>query len=213
MSGPRNGETFSLDTDTTIGRMGQIRINSDKLSKQHAIFRVEAGKSWYITDLGSKNGTTINDLPTTSALLKEGDMVGVGNIKIRVLSLSAAWKPHLDQLLLNAMDAADNSDMKLEAFRTIPVVSVIQGIQFGEKHVLEYGPRVFGGETDDVPLFEPLCPDIAFKIKNTAKGAQFTTQHPGAVKINGRALKTKLLKRGDKIEIRNTVLEIDFINL
>ncbi|MFQ5493824.1 MAG: SpoIIE family protein phosphatase, partial [Phycisphaerae bacterium] len=62
-----------------IGRDEQceIPIDDPSASRRHACFSLTP-RGYLVEDLGSKNGTLVNELPCTSKVLKEGDRIQVG---------------------------------------------------------------------------------------------------------------------------------------
>ncbi len=68
-----------IGTDATCA----IHLSSSGVSGSHA--KVEhAGGSWYIEDLGSKNGTYVNKQLATRSPLKPGDTVFIGPVRIEM---------------------------------------------------------------------------------------------------------------------------------
>lgn len=63
-----------------VGRDAQCAITLDdpSVSRRHAQFSLTP-HGYVVEDLGSKNGTLVNDLPCTSRLLKSGDRVQMGS--------------------------------------------------------------------------------------------------------------------------------------
>ncbi|MCI0341249.1 MAG: GAF domain-containing protein, partial [Planctomycetales bacterium] len=80
-NGPDKGKVFEVgDEPLTIGRdpTEGIPILDQGASRSHAeIFRV--GEMCFIRDLGSKNGTFVNDEKISEELLQVGDKIRVGN--------------------------------------------------------------------------------------------------------------------------------------
>ena len=79
-SGPRNGSVVELTaTKVVLGRNPKcdVVLDDDQVSNQHAEIRLENGM-WTIFDLGSSNGTLVNDSKTRSCMLKDGDLVDMG---------------------------------------------------------------------------------------------------------------------------------------
>ena len=55
----------------------EIPLDDPSTSRRHAVFS-PTPHGYLVEDLGSKNGTLVNDLPCTSKLLKDGDQILVG---------------------------------------------------------------------------------------------------------------------------------------
>ena len=73
---------LSIDRDSfTIGRstQSQIVVDSGAASRQHArLSRVPGG--WWIQDLGSLNGTYVNDVRVERGTIAHGDRVQIGDV-------------------------------------------------------------------------------------------------------------------------------------
>ena len=89
LSGFLESQTFSLaDIETfTIGRAvkSQLAIPDYGLSREHALIRYTAD-GFMLEDLGSRNGTFVNNSPTQKLLLKHGDRIRVGQTYILFLT-------------------------------------------------------------------------------------------------------------------------------
>ncbi|HEY8297175.1 MAG TPA: FHA domain-containing protein [Candidatus Baltobacteraceae bacterium] len=88
LSGPLDGKTWSFDDEIVIGRDEQVAdacITIDRyVSRRHAKLHAAAG-SLVLTDLESRNGTRLNDLPVTGdAALDIGAPFQVGRTVLRV---------------------------------------------------------------------------------------------------------------------------------
>jgi len=79
---PMMGMTFALSSETTIGRAPGcgVLIEDERISKLHA--RVFSdGIQWMIEDLGSTNGTKLNNRTLTStSTFAKGDRIQVGEV-------------------------------------------------------------------------------------------------------------------------------------
>jgi predicted component of type VI protein secretion system len=87
------GAAAQLRDGLTIGRgsRADLRLAEPEISRAHA--RVVAGAGGLvIRDLGSKNGLTLNGRPLRSgaAALREGDIVALGAVQLRVAGLEPA---------------------------------------------------------------------------------------------------------------------------
>jgi len=81
-NGPHKGADFQIsDESLLIGRdeiPGGIQILDQGVSRRHAeIFRI--GEMYFIRDLGSRNGTFVNEEKVTEELLRVGDEIKIGS--------------------------------------------------------------------------------------------------------------------------------------
>jgi FHA domain len=83
---PAVGRSFDLDSITTLGRdvNNAIVIDDPFASADHAILTYR-GRSWYVEDAGSTNGTQRNGRPISGpSPLGFGDEVGIGQVRLRL---------------------------------------------------------------------------------------------------------------------------------
>lgn len=96
-----NGETVAEVTfeggRLLLGRSdhNELRINSRFISRHHALF-VRHGKSTFLMDLNSTNGTFVNSRRISSLMLKHDDIVLVGNHRIKFVDPTATERRPLD---------------------------------------------------------------------------------------------------------------------
>jgi hypothetical protein len=78
--------SMRLDGSTTIGRGAEceLRLDDTYVSQQHArIF--DRGGNWYVEDLGSTNGTFVNEQKLAApAMLTPGDHIRVGTTVVEL---------------------------------------------------------------------------------------------------------------------------------
>ncbi len=82
---PRKGARFALVPLTTIGRSTSniIVIDDEFSSNEHAKI-TWLDQQWWLEDLGSSNGTLLNDLLINRAtVITSGDMITVGQTQLR----------------------------------------------------------------------------------------------------------------------------------
>jgi len=84
-NGPEQGKIYPLtDELVQLGREGPVRVADQMASRQHAeVFAI--GDMYFIRDLGSRNGTYLNDerLPADDqSLLRMGDLVRIGSTQL-----------------------------------------------------------------------------------------------------------------------------------
>lgn len=86
--GPNLGRRHFLDKELlNIGRSDSvsIRVDQDSVSRQHAKLETRDGKT-ILTDLGSTNGTFVNDAFCEQEQLRDGDLIRVGQTIFKYLS-------------------------------------------------------------------------------------------------------------------------------
>lgn len=87
--GPSKGARFLITSDgVSIGRApsNEIFLDDVTVSRSHATIKRE-GKQFIFTDLGSLNGSYINNQQNSSSLLKTGDEIQIG--KFHMLFIGA----------------------------------------------------------------------------------------------------------------------------
>jgi predicted component of type VI protein secretion system len=85
-SGPLEGKVFPIDPGLTIGREAHNTIampDNRKCSRDHAKVWREGPERYAVADLGSTNGTLLNDEKVTRRNLKDGDVIAIGEISLR----------------------------------------------------------------------------------------------------------------------------------
>jgi diguanylate cyclase (GGDEF)-like protein len=82
------GKRYELaPPEITIGRVGDcdIQIDRDSVSRKHA--RIERSQTgWRVVDLGSTNGSYVNDRPVKDYELNDGDLLKIGNTIFKFLT-------------------------------------------------------------------------------------------------------------------------------
>jgi DNA-binding NtrC family response regulator len=92
---------------TRSGRALEVRINDFEISRQH-VRLVRTADGWELIDLGSKNGTTINDVPATRTLLVDGDVIELGAVMVMYRDESRGYR--------------DAADLDMASTATLPAV-------------------------------------------------------------------------------------------
>jgi len=84
--GLEEGVMLALQPFTTLGRSpaNTIVVPDTFASAEHALISWRGGQ-WWLEDLGSRNGTQINDVSVTApTILSAGDVVSIGQVKLKV---------------------------------------------------------------------------------------------------------------------------------
>lgn len=121
IQGTDQGKRFDLPPKATaLGRDGSnpIRLHDTEVSRRHAEVRPEPDQSFRVVDLGSANGTFVNEQPIDQAPLRPGDRLRLGQT---VLVFSDGGGPGRDLTervdLLSKANPSDRSAI----VRSIPV--------------------------------------------------------------------------------------------
>jgi diguanylate cyclase (GGDEF)-like protein len=78
--GPDMGKRFPLDKDEFVVGRGSdcdIQVDRDSVSRRHAKI-YKNGESWMIQDLGSTNGSYVNDSQIDDSPIRDGDLLKIG---------------------------------------------------------------------------------------------------------------------------------------
>lgn len=155
-SGQNIGRRFALDKpDMVIGRSGSadIPVIDERVSQQHAIIET-APNGHRLRDLGSTNGTFVNNQRVQNAALKDGDLLQVGETVFEYLSYQER------NLTITVRGNTNHSEgvpaaLRNEARQMLEQARVTPG---GESEPLVV-PAMPRNPTVDVPL---TMPDPAF---------------------------------------------------
>ena len=112
-SGKQQGKKLVLPAArVVIGRDAscQIRLASNDVSRQHCSLRVSP-EGVFARDLGSRNGTLVNDVPIShETLLKPGDIVRIGPIVLEVPKPREVPKPPAESAPAGGPDSSATDD-------------------------------------------------------------------------------------------------------
>ena len=75
-----------LPIPVTVGRspVARICIGDESISRRHCEFTLDSQGALAVRDLGSMNGTYVDERRITKAVLKPGDRVRIGALTLRV---------------------------------------------------------------------------------------------------------------------------------
>lgn len=84
------GTVFPLLAVTRLGRAASSTIVLDEnyVSTEHALIS-RHGRQWWLEDLGSRNGTLLNEVllgAGETAVLSSGDIIGIGSVRLRFVT-------------------------------------------------------------------------------------------------------------------------------
>lgn len=114
LAGEGVGSMYRIEeAETIIGRTAtaNIRLNDDGISRKHARI-VQKGNEIVVEDMGSANGTLVNEEKVQSQALKDGDKIRIGSTTI----LKFTYHDHLEETFQQRMYEAALRDGLTKAF-------------------------------------------------------------------------------------------------
>ena len=120
--GPDMGKKFALARDEVVLGRGSdcdIQVDRDSVSRRHArVFRIPAAPTWMIEDLGSTNGSYVNDAQVQRSVLKDADFVKIGAAIFKFLTgtgVEAAYHEEIYRMtIIDGLTGAHNKRSFLE---------------------------------------------------------------------------------------------------
>jgi pSer/pThr/pTyr-binding forkhead associated (FHA) protein len=87
VTGPLAGRRIPLRGEITVGRAGtDLELNDAEVSREHAVLRPRDDGAVEVEDLGSTNGTWVDERRASpSALLEPGRQVRIGSTVLRLM--------------------------------------------------------------------------------------------------------------------------------
>jgi pSer/pThr/pTyr-binding forkhead associated (FHA) protein len=92
LSGPCAGACFSIpDVPVVVGRSleANFRVDDPWISNMHALFERRGDELW-VVDLGSRNGTFVDEQPVTEAQLRPGMGLAFGRTRLELRTRAAS---------------------------------------------------------------------------------------------------------------------------
>jgi len=86
--GPELGKKYNIEASSMIiGRSSKcdVQIDQESVSRNHCKL-INTGKSVMVRDLGSTNGTYVNDSPVDEHVLRDGDLIKIGRTIFKFLT-------------------------------------------------------------------------------------------------------------------------------
>ena len=86
----KDEEVWVVSPPTTIGRNAELEVHveDESVSRNHCQLFRNADGALCVRDLGSKNGTYVNDFRVNHAILQSNDVLQLGSVTFRVVIAS-----------------------------------------------------------------------------------------------------------------------------
>jgi diguanylate cyclase (GGDEF)-like protein len=175
-SGTTMGKRFALNKqEHFVGRLEDLEIplEGEGLSRRHArIFRDQLG--WYVEDLGSTNGTHVNDVKVAKQQLNDGDLIRTGVAICKFLSgdnIEAAYHEEIYRMsIMDGLTGVHNKRYFLELMERELATSVRQQTPLSLIMVdIDHFKKIndtHGHLAGDAALKE-MCRRLAPRMRNT----------------------------------------------
>lgn len=223
-SGPSQGESWEVSDGLTFGRKGtSIHLADSKVSSQHARIALNEEGRFEVIDLASKNGLILNGEKVRRVPLEPGCEFEIGQTHFQVLEMGSRpeetkapakqkkkWNEVLVAFFRRNLFEFENQPRELLPLRPALVLDFLKGPQAETRWVLGYGPRRAGRLSVDLPILEAQASETCFEIFPSPDGIIFKALGP-EVRLNGRTVSSETLRIGDRIQIFDTELEVDFL--
>ncbi|MDQ6994818.1 MAG: FHA domain-containing protein [Mariprofundaceae bacterium] len=210
--------------ETTIGRKPNNTIEIDNLAVSSLHARVlQIGNKTILEDMGSTNGTLVNNKPVRKHVLQHGDIIGIGKHTLAFVDVNAKKIPNeaveeieddMDKtMIISAKDreAMLSGGQKASDQMPLAAVQIITGIQVGKSFDLNASITSIGKGD--------IC-KIKVKGLTVGKQAAIITRRPNGyhiaylegfskVKVNGTTIGSEpiTLKDGAIIELADMKME------
>jgi pSer/pThr/pTyr-binding forkhead associated (FHA) protein len=194
--------------EISIGRLPENDITIDNLSvsRKHASIS-STNEGYVLRDLGSKNGTLLNDKPVSEAKLSNGDMIIIGKYEIlfQIPTLEGGNPEDLDQTVIiphfkREAACAPQQGRGETGERTIPRLFRKSAM---EDYPLDRERTVIGrGKGSDIRLEGLFAPRVTVEV--VRRGSEYVFQKIDGrrkVTVNGEEMDEKTLEKEDLITI------------
>lgn len=213
LSGPVKGKTFELGNGLIFGRSsGDVILKDKQVSNPHAEIKIYKSGQAMLIDKGSKNGIEIEGEKKAKSVLSLKSRFSIGSSEFEVISIKTPEEISLDILKKYLPEFEDDEGRELRAFFKPLELKFLKGPQAGASRFLAYGPRSFGSESVDGPLFDAAALGDSFALLPAEGEILFETKHPEIIKLNGGAVSRKAVQSGDIISFGGAEIKISFVS-
>lgn len=212
VNGPLKGKVFPVNGKLLVGREApaDILIAKNEISRKHAVLELRDNKL-YVKDLGSANGTRINDSKINEAVLNVGDVVYFDEVGFTVSGPEVQNKTAVRPAVQNKT-AVRPAVTKTQVSHAIqPSLKVVSGNMAGRQFDLNKNNMTIGREEScEIFLDDPTVSgrhavitviDNDYSIRNLSQ--------TNSLLINGNQVPHASLKHGDQIQLGKVTLQFE----
>jgi transcriptional regulator with GAF, ATPase, and Fis domain len=177
LAGPLKGSIVEIDEDEVfIGRdrSNQLSLDDKSVSRRHAVIKRVEGE-FRITDLGSHNGTLVNETTIDEQPLRQGDRIQMGSSYFLFLEENSVSLSEGVKFDNGSLVTVSKVQMKLE--------DVLSALARDLSILLEISARI--NSTKSLEALQRLLLESIFEITPAERGAVILTdgdpEHPNSV--------------------------------
>ena len=214
VDGPNQGAVYELSDVCLLGRAldCQVHIQDLTVSRRHAkISRVPEG--FQVEDLGSGNGTYVNEVAITRRILDNEDVVRVSTLKLQFEDVEASWQTAPDSVTMVGMigETAPNIVKTVEAGRSMlddaaSITDVAEFQRMASHLKTIYAVSEAIGSILDMEELLPGILDRVFEIFPESERAFIMLREDGVEELVPKAIKRRNQKDSEEITISSTIL-------
>ena len=169
LNGALTGQTMELSpAGTTIGRESDniIQLPMGGVSRYHAKIERDAAGNWIIRDLGSTNGTLVDDVPVTGAArLAAGSVITIGDQLLRCVDSDASPAANPPPSVMPAPQPAPQAEQPAFFFRPQNTTSSVPTSTGPLPEQPKPAPASAAANPDPAPVPPPEVPHGLFRKK------------------------------------------------
>lgn len=167
-----------VDEEMCFGKSEEadIQVSDWKCEGIHALIRRSGNGEFMIVDLGSHYGVKVNDQATDNKILKDGDLIKIGDQKFAFKTTVIGKETFLNFSDIKKEDLfkPDEDDFHLHAEKNILEVSLFWGDQLIDVKTFKEGSKVTIGNPKTskfgIPLNDPELEGKSYELADYAKG-------------------------------------------
>lgn len=183
---------YDVRSGALLGRSGRcdVCIPDTFVSDEHATITFADGRA-FLTDLGSSNGTFLNErrlAPQTAEALTRNDKIRIGNVELQFEYFEKAAE----------FEVGTQFDIR----KTYGKLKAVAGPLLGWEYDVRHGVTIGRSEGNDIVIASRLASDRHARIEiSDDKPHLVDLDSKNGTRVNGRSIKRRTLYGGDRIEI------------
>lgn len=214
VEGPLKGTTYDVEDACVLGRAldCQVHIQDLTVSRRHA--RVSRLNGRYVLeDLGSGNGTFVNEVPVSRHILSPGDVIGVSNLRLRFDEIETTGVMTDSVTMVGHVETQPKILKTFDAQRFPFEVETHKAVSQGELQRLSSRLRTAYAVSEAIANLlelDQLLPEILNKLFEVFPGTDrafvMLEDPPGSGNLVPRAVKRKRENDQGEIQVSKTIL-------